>query len=128
MQYFVRRCAVHSLDCAGVNFNDGFGACDVARLHTSGLLGAGSRRRCRAVAIRGCAAAAPLRGARKGAGRAAGGGDVMRGNLLANCVRESGDHGPFNSWDRVPYITTASGKPSIIPVVRQIEKNLIIST
>ena len=19
-------------------------------------------------------------------------------NLLANCVRESGDHGPFNSW------------------------------
>ena len=34
-----------------------------------------------------------------------GGGDVMEGNLLANCVRESGDHGPFNSWDRVPYIT-----------------------
>ena len=29
----------------------------------------------------------------------------MEGNLLANCVRESGDHGPFNSWDRVPYIT-----------------------
>ena len=31
-----------------------------------------------------------------------GGGDLMSGNLLANCVRESGDHGPFNSWDRVP--------------------------
>ena len=34
-----------------------------------------------------------------------GGGDVIEGNLLANCVRESGDHGPWNSWDRVPYIT-----------------------
>ena len=33
------------------------------------------------------------------------GGDLMEGNLLANCVRESGDHGPFNSWDRIPYIT-----------------------
>ena len=31
-----------------------------------------------------------------------GGADVLEGNLLANCVRESGDHGPFNSWDRVP--------------------------
>ena len=58
----------------------------------------------------------------------AGGGDVMRGNLIANCVRESGDHGPFNSWDRLPYITTASGKPSVIPLVRQIEANLIVST
>ena len=35
-----------------------------------------------------------------------GGGDVMEGNLLANCVRESGDHGPFNSWDRQPFLTT----------------------
>ncbi len=52
----------------------------------------------------------------------------MRGNLIANCVRESGDHGPFNSWDRLPYITTASGKPSVIPLVRQIEANLIVST
>ena len=29
----------------------------------------------------------------------AGGGDQMVGNLIANCVRESGDHGPFNSRD-----------------------------
>jgi len=57
-----------------------------------------------------------------------GGGDVMEGNLLANCVRESGDHGPFNSWDRVPYITTiGSGKPSVIPKYREITRNFIIS-
>jgi len=31
-----------------------------------------------------------------------GGGDVIEHNLLLNCVRESGDHGPYNSWDRVP--------------------------
>jgi hypothetical protein len=27
-----------------------------------------------------------------------GGGDIIEGNLLTNCVRESGDHGPWNSW------------------------------
>eukprot|EP01114_Cavostelium_apophysatum_P017787 TRINITY_DN5362_c0_g1_i2.p1 TRINITY_DN5362_c0_g1~~TRINITY_DN5362_c0_g1_i2.p1 ORF type:complete len:238 (-),score=47.49 TRINITY_DN5362_c0_g1_i2:45-758(-) len=32
------------------------------------------------------------------------GGDVIQSNLLFNLVRETGDHGPFNSWDRVPYI------------------------
>jgi len=57
-----------------------------------------------------------------------GGGDVMSGNLLANCVRESGDHGPFNSWDRLPYITTIkTGKPSIIPEWRELTKNFVIS-
>ena len=34
-----------------------------------------------------------------------GGGDLLEHNLLFNWVRESGDHGNFNSWDRVPYIT-----------------------
>jgi len=58
-----------------------------------------------------------------------GGGDLMSGNLLANCVRESGDHGPFNSWDRVPYITTLrNGTPSIIPAWRNITRNFVIST
>ncbi len=56
-----------------------------------------------------------------------GGGDILQGNLVTNCVRESGDHGPFNSWDRVPYITLiGSGKPSIIPAWRQIRHNFII--
>merc|ERR1712232_826128 len=34
-----------------------------------------------------------------------GGGNLMRANLLFNHVRETGDHGPFNSWDRQPYLT-----------------------
>lgn len=58
-----------------------------------------------------------------------GGGDLMKGNLIANCVRESGDHGPFNSWDRVPYISDiATGKPSIVPQFREITQNFIVST
>jgi hypothetical protein len=56
-------------------------------------------------------------------------GDKIVGNLIANCVRESGDHGPFNSWDRVPYITTArNGSASVIPALREIAHNFIIST
>mmetsp|Transcript_13516 Transcript_13516/g.34497 ORF Transcript_13516/g.34497 Transcript_13516/m.34497 type:complete len:957 (-) Transcript_13516:26-2896(-) len=55
-----------------------------------------------------------------------GGGDVVERNLLLNCVRESGDHGPINSWDRVPYITNfRNGQPSIIPSTRIIRRNLI---
>ena len=53
----------------------------------------------------------------------------MVGNLIANCVRESGDHGPFNSWDRVPYITTVrNGTPSIVPAHREIARNFILAT
>ena len=29
-----------------------------------------------------------------------GGNSTLRKNLLFNTCRESGDHGPFNSWDR----------------------------
>ena len=35
-----------------------------------------------------------------------GGNDISR-NLLANVVRETVDHGPWNSWDRNPYIWRA---------------------
>jgi hypothetical protein len=57
-----------------------------------------------------------------------GGGDIVENNLLSNLVRESGDHGPFNSWDRLPYITTiATGKPSVIPAWRHIRHNFIVS-
>ena len=35
-----------------------------------------------------------------------GGNYEMKGNLIFNTVRETGDHGPFNSWDRQPYLTT----------------------
>ena len=50
-----------------------------------------------------------------------GGGDDISGNLLLNCVRESSDHGPWNSWSRVPDTTTIrAGKPSIVPATRKI--------
>jgi hypothetical protein len=35
-----------------------------------------------------------------------GGNYEMKGNLIFNTVRETGDHGPFNSWDRQPYLST----------------------
>ena len=56
------------------------------------------------------------------------GGDEIARNLLVNTCRESSDHGPWNSWDRVPYITTLrSGKPSIVPADRHIHHNFIIA-
>jgi len=32
-----------------------------------------------------------------------GGANVFEGNLIFNTVKETGDHGPFNSWDRQPF-------------------------
>ena len=56
-----------------------------------------------------------------------GGGDHLSNNLLINTCRESGDHGPWNSWNRVPYITTErTGKPSIIPKDVHIERNFFL--
>jgi len=58
-----------------------------------------------------------------------GGGDEITENLLLNTCRESSDHGPWNSWDRVPYITDIrTGKPSIIPADRHIHHNFVIGT
>mmetsp|Transcript_20004 Transcript_20004/g.27525 ORF Transcript_20004/g.27525 Transcript_20004/m.27525 type:complete len:912 (+) Transcript_20004:97-2832(+) len=57
-----------------------------------------------------------------------GGGNVIAHNLLLNTCRESGDHGPFNGWDRVPYITKVrNGEPSIIPANNEIHHNFFIS-
>ena len=41
--------------------------------------------------------------------------------------RESGDHGPFNSWDRQPFLTTIrTGEPSMTPQWREIHHNFFI--
>eukprot|EP01065_Artemidia_motanka_P001871 TRINITY_DN10870_c0_g4_i4.p1 TRINITY_DN10870_c0_g4~~TRINITY_DN10870_c0_g4_i4.p1 ORF type:complete len:838 (+),score=319.04 TRINITY_DN10870_c0_g4_i4:49-2562(+) len=69
-----------------------------------------------------------------------GGGNLMTKNLLFNHVRETGDHGPFNSWDRQPYLTRSGvddGFPdflkmglkgaSIIKAQCHITKNFIIN-
>ncbi len=58
-----------------------------------------------------------------------GGGDEVFENLLVNTCRESSDHGPINSWDRVPYITDLrTGQPSIIPAPRRVHHNFILAT
>jgi len=58
---------------------------------------------------------------------AAFGGDEVSRNLFVNTCRESSDHGPWNSWDRVPYITTLrTGAPSIVPKVREVHHNFLM--
>ena len=58
-----------------------------------------------------------------------GGGDIVEGNLIFNTCRESGDHGPINSWDRQAYLTTLrDGKTaSFDPLPRTIQGNYIIA-
>jgi len=48
---------------------------------------------------------------------------------MFNTCRESGDHGAFNSWDRLPYITEiADGKtPSTVPAVNNVHNNFIVA-
>jgi len=56
-----------------------------------------------------------------------GGGDEFAHNLVFSTCRESGDHGPFNSWDRQPFLTTIrNGTPSMTPAVRSIHHNFFI--
>lgn len=57
-----------------------------------------------------------------------GGGDEVAQNIIFNTCRESGDHGPINSWDRLPYLTTVrNGTPSLVPADRNIHHNFIVS-
>merc|ERR1711904_15047 len=56
-----------------------------------------------------------------------GGGDELSHNLVFSTCRESGDHGPFNSWDRQPYLTTVrTGEPSMTMQWRDIHHNFFI--
>jgi hypothetical protein len=56
-----------------------------------------------------------------------GGGDEIAHNLIFSTCRESGDHGPFNSWDRQPFLTTVrTGEPSMIMQWREIHHNFLI--
>ena len=62
-----------------------------------------------------------------------GGGDDVSANLLLNTCRESSDHGPWNSWDRIPYIHTLAssgaldGAPSIVPLQRRFHHNFVLA-
>lgn len=50
-------------------------------------------------------------------------------NLLFNTCRESSDHGAFNSWDRLPYVTTIrdGSTPSTVPAFTEAFRNLIVA-
>jgi len=57
-----------------------------------------------------------------------GGGDTVDNNLIFNTCRESGDHGPINSWDRQPFLTLVGHRvPSFTPLIRRIYHNLIFA-
>lgn len=57
------------------------------------------------------------------------GGEILEGNLVLNFVRESGDHGMFNSWDRQPYLYDGDveGEVLLAPRPHQIHGNMIFN-
>ena len=58
-----------------------------------------------------------------------GGANTITSNLLYNTCRESSDHGAFNSWDRMPFVTmVADGKtPSSVPAFNDVHHNMIVA-
>ena len=57
-----------------------------------------------------------------------GGGNIIDSNLLFNANRETSDHGPFNSWDRQPFLTEIrDGTASLIPASNVITKNFMVA-
>ena len=57
-----------------------------------------------------------------------GGGDNITQNVLFHTCRESSDHGPINSWDRQPFVTTVrNGKPSTQMEWRHVTENVVIA-
>ena len=59
-----------------------------------------------------------------------GGGNVMESNLLFNFCRESGDHGPFNSWDRQMFVVRQpddAGAPSPLPQYNNLTRNMLVA-
>ncbi|XP_065906254.1 uncharacterized protein [Dysidea avara] len=57
-----------------------------------------------------------------------GGGNIVKNNVLFNFVRETLDHGTFNSWDRQPYLTKVrDGKTAtLIQAESFITQNLFV--
>eukprot|EP01112_Ceratiomyxa_fruticulosa_P011058 TRINITY_DN2973_c0_g1_i5.p1 TRINITY_DN2973_c0_g1~~TRINITY_DN2973_c0_g1_i5.p1 ORF type:complete len:905 (+),score=191.36 TRINITY_DN2973_c0_g1_i5:344-3058(+) len=55
-----------------------------------------------------------------------GGGNEIAENLLFNQCRESSDHGPFNSWDRLPFLTDVPGNITLTPLYNDIHHNFFI--
>ena len=65
-----------------------------------------------------------------------GGAHLVRNNVLFNLVRETTDHGPFNSWDRTPYVTeravdeggpgAAAAPTRVGPALSNITRNMVM--
>ena len=57
-----------------------------------------------------------------------GGDSNITKNLLFNTCRESGDHGPINTWDRQVYVTKVrNGSPSVIKQFDYISQNFLLA-
>jgi len=56
-----------------------------------------------------------------------GGGNVISNNLLFNTCRESGDHGPINTWDRQPFLWDAAGNYGYDTPPHLVTKNFIVA-
>ena len=58
-----------------------------------------------------------------------GGGNLIVKNLGFNMVRETQDHGVFNSWDRQPFLTKLgdAANPSLIPAISNLTLNFFIN-
>jgi hypothetical protein len=58
-----------------------------------------------------------------------GGANVIDGNLFFSAVLETKDHGPFNSWDRLPFLTKVKdgATPSLYPAWNHLTRNLFFS-
>ena len=57
-----------------------------------------------------------------------GGGHLIVQNLIFNMVRETGDDGTFNTFDRQPYITTVrNGTPSVFKAQSNMTRNFFIN-
>jgi len=56
-----------------------------------------------------------------------GGGNEIVNNLLFNPNRDTSDQGPFNSWDRLPFLTDVlDGTPQLTPAYNNIHHNFMI--
>ena len=56
-----------------------------------------------------------------------GGAHRVESNLLFNLCRETTDHGPFNSWDRTPYVIENNGAlGGIGPALTNMTRNMVI--
>ena len=57
------------------------------------------------------------------------GGDLVESNVIFNMVRETGDHGTFNSWDRKEWFYACPEDPTkfcFTPKITHVQHNMFI--